>query len=74
MIVCDASPLIALSSIDRLPLLERLAASTGTPGHVLVPPAVYHEVVVKGAGEPGADAVADARWIEQRQPDASDVL
>ncbi len=59
-VVCDASTLIALSRIGRLDVLE------ATVGQILIPEAVYKEVVVTGRGRPGAAEVRDAAWIEQR--------
>lgn len=61
-IVADASVLIGLSSIGRLTLLhERF------PEGVLVPPAVWREVVEQGGERPGAREVAEARWITVRE-------
>lgn len=56
--VSDASPLIALARIGRLNLIKSLF------GRVLIPDAVYQEVVVSGAGLPGASEVRHAEWIE----------
>jgi predicted nucleic acid-binding protein len=33
-------------------------------GRILIPSAVYHEIVARGAGRPGAAEVAQAEWIE----------
>jgi predicted nucleic acid-binding protein len=60
IVVSDSSPLIGLASISQLELLHQLY------GDVLVPEAVWQEVVVKGAGRPGALAVANADWIHRR--------
>ena len=52
-VVANASVLISLSSIGRLTLLhERF------PGGVLIPPAVWREVVEQGGERPGAREVA----------------
>lgn len=56
--VADAGPLIHLAAIGRIDLLDRLFE------RVLVPQAVYHEVVVRGAGLPGSVEVATAGWVE----------
>lgn len=56
-VVCNSTVLIALSRIGHLWLLERLF------GNILIPLAVYDDVVVKGAGKPGAKDVAEAKWI-----------
>jgi uncharacterized protein len=56
--VCNATPLIALARIGRLDLL-RLAFE-----QLVIPEAVYEEVVVKGSGRPGAEGVQRANWIQ----------
>ena len=57
-IVSDSSPLVCYAKIGRLDLLRALFE------HVVIPPAVYIEVVVRGAGRPGAADVASAAWIQ----------
>ena len=57
-VVSNASPLISTARIGKLDLLHQLY------GEVFIPEAVWHEVVVKGAGEPGADEVKAATWIK----------
>ncbi len=47
IIVSNATPLISLSKIDRLFLLQELF------GNVFIPDAVYKEVVVQGLGRSG---------------------
>ena len=56
-IVSNASPLINLARIGRLDLLRQLY------GELSIPEAVWHEVVVQGSGQPGADEVKAATWI-----------
>lgn len=57
-IVADASILIGLSMIGQLRLLyERFSEG------VLIPEAVWQEVVEEGSGRPGAEEVANAEWI-----------
>lgn len=60
-VVCDASTLIALARIGQLDILAQVGAQ------VVIPMAVYDEVVVKGAGKPGSDEVRQASWIETRE-------
>jgi len=68
-IVADASVLIGLSSIGRLALLhERFSDG------VLVPPAVWREVVEQGGERPGAREVAEARWITVREVTAQEIV
>jgi len=57
-IVSNASALINLARIEQLDLLRQLY------GELIIPEAVWHEVVVEGAGQPGADEVRTARWIK----------
>jgi predicted nucleic acid-binding protein len=61
-VICNSSVLIALSSIRRLELLEQRF-----PEGVIIPDAVWREVVETGHGRPGAMKVADAEWIIRRQ-------
>ena len=58
MIVSDSSPLISLARIDKLDLLHRLY------GELLIPQAVWHELVVKGVGQPGVEEIKSAAWIK----------
>ena len=58
MIVSDSSPLISLARIGKLDLLQRLY------GELLIPQAVWNEVVVKGVGQPGAEEIKSAGWIK----------
>jgi predicted nucleic acid-binding protein len=46
VIVSDSSPLISLARI----------------GELLIPRAVWHEVVVKGVGQPGVEEIESAVW------------
>ena len=59
--VCDVSTLIALARIGQLEILEQ----TGV--QVVIPQAVYEEVVVRGEGKPGATEISEAAWIETRE-------
>ena len=57
-IVSNSSPLVCYAKIGRLDLLRVLFE------HVIIPPAVYTEVVVRGANRPGAADIANATWIQ----------
>ena len=57
-VVADSSPLIILAKLNLLDLLPKLYP------HVYMSTEVYAEVVVAGAGLPGASNVAEADWIE----------
>jgi predicted nucleic acid-binding protein len=55
--VSDSTPLIALSRIHRLEILQQIC------GTILIPEEVYEEVVTRGGSLYGAEAVSDAPWI-----------
>jgi hypothetical protein len=61
IVVSDASPMINLAIIDQLNLLQKLY------GTVVVPQAVYEEIVIEGAGQVGATEVTEADWIKITQ-------
>ena len=61
-VISNSSVLIALSGIDRLELLQRRF-----PEGVIVPDAVWREVVETGHGRAGAKKVSDAVWIKRRK-------
>ena len=54
IVVSDSSPLIYLAALCDFPLLPRLF------GRVVIPPAVWREVVEEGRGGPGEEAVRQA--------------
>jgi predicted nucleic acid-binding protein len=56
-VVSNASPLILLAAIGQFPLLERLF------GQIAISANVFEEVVVHGAGRPGAREVHEAAFI-----------
>ena len=58
-IVSNSSALINLARIGRLDILQQLYVE------VTIPEAVWHEVVVEGAGQLGADTVKDATDTEK---------
>ncbi len=57
IVVSNSSPLIALGRIQRLDLLPALFPA------VVAPTAVYEEVEVQGASQPGALTLANATWL-----------
>lgn len=59
-IVSNTSPLINLARIGELDLLQRLY------GTLVIPDAVWQEVVIDGVGLPGAAQVETGRWIKAR--------
>ncbi|MGB6016447.1 MAG: DUF3368 domain-containing protein [Nodosilinea sp.] len=62
-IVADSSPLIALAIIQQLDLLPQIYPQ------VLIPPAVWEEVTIKGIGLPGAQAVSQVTWLTLQAPE-----
>jgi uncharacterized protein len=61
IVIADSSCLIALARSAQLDVLRALFS------HIVIPEAVYDEVVIQGAGRPGSDEVAQAEWIITRQ-------
>jgi predicted nucleic acid-binding protein len=57
VVVSNASPLINLARIGHLDLLRAVY------GELVIPQAVWEEIVVEGAGQPGAEQVRQANWI-----------
>jgi len=67
--VSDSSVLIALSSIGQLALLQHRF-----PQGVLIPEAVWREVVEAGGDRPGAQEVRAAGWIQRRTVEDQDYV
>lgn len=63
IIISNASPLIALARIDQFSLLRHLFQA------IVVPKAVWEEVVFQGRGKPAAASVVQAEqenWLRQQ--------
>jgi predicted nucleic acid-binding protein len=60
--IVNATPLIALALLDKLDLLRRMF------DEVIVPAAVYEEVVTQGTGRPGAHVIDQAGWLRVMSP------
>lgn len=56
-LVADAGPIISFARIGRLDLLREIVVG------LIVPPAVYEELVEKGKSLPGTEEIAGASWI-----------
>jgi predicted nucleic acid-binding protein len=67
IVVSNTSPIINLAAIGRLAGLQQLY------GEVIIPPAVYDEIVISGAGQPGAMEIGEAAWMKV-QPIANQAL
>lgn len=57
-VVADSSPLVVLTKLNCFDFLSRLFP------RVYISPEVHYEVVIAGAGLPGALEVSKAEWIE----------
>ena len=58
-IVADAGPLLSFARAHRWDLLQAVV------GELVIPDAVYEEIVLQGAGKPGADEVQQTSWIRR---------
>lgn len=63
IVVSDSSVLINLAWINQLELLPRLYSA------VVVPTAVWQEVVEKGDGKPGSMELREADWLQVKEPE-----
>lgn len=61
IVVSNTSPIINLAAVGHLNLLQQLYKE------ITIPEAVYREIAVAGAGQPGARAVETASWINTRK-------
>jgi uncharacterized protein len=60
MIVADSGPIIVFARIGRLDLLRQVV------GELIIPDAVYEELVGRGTERPGAAEVVHGDWIHRR--------
>ena len=60
--IANATPLIALAILGRLELLRTIFSE------ILVPEAVYNEIVARGTDRPGAIMIAQAKWLHVLSP------
>lgn len=60
VVVSDTSPIINLAIIGQLDLLPKLFQK------VILPQAVFDEIVTEGSGLPGSSEISRANWIEVR--------
>ena len=58
IVVSDSGPLIALSRLGMLHVLQELF------GEIVIPEEVRREVVEKGKGKPGSDIIENAKWVK----------
>lgn len=57
IVVSNTSPIINLAAIGQFDVLRALY------GTLMIPDAVYDEIVVRGRGQPGADEVQQFSWF-----------
>lgn len=67
-IVSNSTPLIALAKINRFYLLKDLFHE------IIIPKAVYEEVVTSGKGRSGHNELANADWIQCHQVHNHDLV
>jgi predicted nucleic acid-binding protein len=70
-VVSDSGPLINLAKVGQFTLLQDLFQ------HIMIPPEVFEEVVVRGVGQPGAGETYTAQWVIRgmiEQPDTANLL
>lgn len=58
-IVSNSGPLLSFARARRLDLLREVV------GELIIPEAVYEEIVFQGAGRPGAAEVQEGAWIRR---------
>ena len=56
-VVADSGPILSFARANRLELLHQLITD------LIIPDAVYEEIVIRGAGKPGSTEVQGASWI-----------
>jgi len=59
MVVSDTSPIINLAAIGQLDVLQQIYRT------LALPQGVYEEIVIAGAGQPGANEVQSIGWIQR---------
>jgi predicted nucleic acid-binding protein len=68
LVVADSTPLINLAKIDRFELLKVLFDT------LIIPDAVFEEVVVRGRNRPGQKELARAKWISIQKVSTTPLL
>ena len=60
IVVSNTSPIINLAAIDHLDILQELYTN------LIIPEAVYSEIIVAGTGQPGSHEVKTFSWINTK--------
>jgi len=58
-VVCNSSPLISLARIQQFEILRKIFTT------LIIPNAVWQEVVEHGGDRPGAEEIIKAKWIKK---------
>jgi predicted nucleic acid-binding protein len=61
-IVSDSSPIISFSRAKKVYLIQ------GIYPEIIIPPAVFDEIVIKGKGKPGSEEIKNATWVKTQKP------
>lgn len=68
LVIVDSSPVILLSRLGLLSILDKLYE------RVIVPEEVFREVVKRGSGLPGSQELEAATWVEVKEHDSESAL
>lgn len=68
LIVSDTSPIVNLAQIHHLHLLPDLF------DEIIIPDAVFREITIQGAGEPGDKEIREAKWVRILPVTSSELL
>jgi predicted nucleic acid-binding protein len=66
--IVNATPLIALAVVDQLDLLPQIL------GDIIVPTTVHNEVIRQGLERPGAQLIAQAKWLQVVSPKTTSTI
>ncbi|MGA9995515.1 MAG: DUF3368 domain-containing protein [Pyrinomonadaceae bacterium] len=61
IVVCNTSPIINLSAIGQIIIIQQLYE------RIIIPEAIYREIAITGSGLAGATEVQTLEWIETRK-------
>lgn len=61
-VVSDSGPIISFARANRHHIIYSVY------GKIILPPAVYNEIVVQGRGKPGSEEIQTAIWITVQSP------
>lgn len=57
--VADSGPILSFARAKRLELLHQIV------GELMIPDAVYDDIVIRGPGKPGSQEVQQSSWIRR---------